>query len=168
VSGEAIVIEAGGHADLAAVMRVMENSFDPAFGESWTGPQCAGLLPMSGVWLNLAREGLAVVGFTLSRIVAGEAELLLLAVRRERQKAGIGLMLLDRFMADARQRGARQLHLEVRDGNPAVRLYSRAGFSQVGRRRNYYSGRDGQLFDALTLAMTIGNEGLASLPNYRL
>ena len=49
---------------------------------------------------------------------------------------------------------AGQLHLEVRDGNPAVRLYKRAGFSQVGRRRNYYSGRDGQLFDALTLAKT--------------
>jgi ribosomal-protein-alanine N-acetyltransferase len=157
VSGEAVVIEAGGHADLPAVMRVMGDSFDPAYGESWTAPQCAGLLPMSGVWLNLAREGGTVVGFTLSRIVAGEAELLLLAVRHERQRSGIGLLLLDRFMEDARQRGARQLHLEVRDGNPAVRLYSRAGFSQVGRRRNYYSGRDGQLFDALTLAMTFNS-----------
>jgi ribosomal-protein-alanine N-acetyltransferase len=154
VSSENIVVEEGGHADLPAVMRVMEDSFDPAFGEGWTGPQCAGLLPMSGVWLNLAREGPRVVGFALSRVIAGEAELLLLAVGRDRQKSGIGLLLLDRFMEDARQRGARQLHLEVRDGNPAVRLYSRAGFSQVGRRRNYYSGRDGQLFDALTLALT--------------
>ena len=42
--------------------------------------------------------------------------------------------------------------LEVRDGNPAVRLYKRTGFSEVGRRRDYYSGCDGQLFDALTLA----------------
>jgi len=41
----------------------------------------------------------------------------------------------------------------VRDGNPAVRLYKRAGFSQVGRRRNYYSGRDGQLFDLVRLAL---------------
>jgi [ribosomal protein S18]-alanine N-acetyltransferase len=154
VSGEPIVIEEGGHADLPAVMRVMEDSFDPAFGESWTAPQCAGLLPMTGVWLNLAREGASVVGFALSRIVAAEAELLLLAVRSEQQRSGIGLLLLNRFMEDARQRGARQLHLEVRDGNPAVRLYSRAGFSQVGRRRNYYSGRNGELFDALTLAMT--------------
>lgn len=150
-----IRIEPGGAADLPAVMRVMEDSFDPAFGEGWTGPQCAGLLPMAGVWLNLAREGEEVVGFALSRVVSGEAELLLLAVRRDRQKHGIGQLLLNRFSDDARSRGARQLHLEVRDGNPAVRLYKQAGFSQVGRRRNYYSGRDGQLLDALTLAKTL-------------
>lgn len=154
MSAASILIEEGGHADLPAVMRVMEDSFDPVFGEAWTGPQCAGLLPMSGVWLSLAREGQRVAGFSLSRVIAGEAELLLLAVRRDRQKSGIGELLLNRFMDDARQRGARQLHLEVRDGNPAVKLYSRAGFSQVGRRRNYYSGRDGQLYDALTLART--------------
>ena len=149
-----VIIEEGGHADLPAVMRVMEDSFDPVFGEAWTGPQCAGLLPMSGVWLNLAREAQRIAGFALSRVVSGEAELLLLAVRRDRQRTGIGQLLLKQFMDDARQRGARQLHLEVRDGNPAVKLYSRAGFSQVGRRRNYYSGRDGQLYDALTLART--------------
>ena len=149
-----VLIEEGGRADLPAVMRVMEDSFDPVFGEAWTGPQCAGLLPMSGVWLNIAREGQDVVGFALSRVISGEAELLLLAVPRGRQKSGIGQLLLKRFMEDARERGARQLHLEVRDGNPAVKLYIRAGFSQVGLRRNYYSGRDGQLYDALTLART--------------
>jgi ribosomal-protein-alanine N-acetyltransferase len=149
-----IRIEPGGPADLPAIMQVMEDSFDAAYGEGWTGPQCAGLLPMSGVWLNIAREGKAVAGFALSRVVAGEAELLLLAVRCDRQKNGIGELLLNRFMDDARGRGVRQLHLEVRDGNPAIRLYKRAGFSQVGRRRNYYSGRDGQLYDALTLAKT--------------
>jgi ribosomal-protein-alanine N-acetyltransferase len=155
VSAPDVLVEAGRPADLAAVMRVMEDSFDPAYGEGWTGPQCAGLLPMSGVWLTLARDGEALAGFALSRSVAGEAELLLLAVRRDRQKHGIGELLLNHFIEDAQRRGAHHLHLEVRDGNPAVRLYKRAGFSQVGRRRNYYSGRDGELFDALTLARTV-------------
>jgi ribosomal-protein-alanine N-acetyltransferase len=157
VSGSGIILEAGGAADLAAVMRVMEDSFDPAYGEGWTAPQCAGLLPMSGVWLILAWDGGAVAGFALSRVTAGEAELLLLAVGRERQGGGIGELLLNRFIEDALHRGAHQLHLEVRDGNPAVRLYKRAGFSQVGRRRNYYSGRNGELFDALTLAKTFND-----------
>ena len=151
---EEIVIAPGGAADLPAVMRVMEDSFDPAYGEGWTGPQCAGLLPMSGVWLSLAWDDQNLAGFALSRVIAGEAELLLLAVRRDHQRKGVGEKLLNRFIEDARGRGARQLHLEVRDGNPAVRLYKRTGFSEVGRRRNYYSGCDGQLFDALTLAKT--------------
>ncbi|TMJ17989.1 MAG: GNAT family N-acetyltransferase [Alphaproteobacteria bacterium] len=138
--------------DLPSVMDVMDDSFDPIFGEAWTQPQCAGLLPMPGVWLSLAREDGEVLGFALSRVVAGEAELLLLAVKRSAQGRGVGRLLLDRFALDAGTRGAGRLHLEVREGNHAVKLYTSAGFTEVGRRRNYYSGRDGQLYDALTLA----------------
>jgi ribosomal-protein-alanine N-acetyltransferase len=148
----AIAISEGGAQELNSVMRVMEDSFDPAFGEAWTGPQCAGLLPMAGVWLSLARQEDVVIGFALGRIVSNEAELLLLAVRRSSQGKGVGQMLLDRFASVAVNKGAEQLHLEVREGNHAVSLYSRNGYREVGRRRNYYNGRDGQLFDALTLA----------------
>lgn len=147
-----ISLSEGGAADLTAVMRVMEDSFDPAFGEAWTAPQCAGLLPMAGVWLSLARRDDEVIGFALGRIVRDEAELLLLAVHRSSQGKGVGQLLLDRFGSVAASKGAEQLHLEVREGNHAVRLYSRNGYREVGRRSNYYSGRDGQLFDALTLA----------------
>jgi ribosomal-protein-alanine N-acetyltransferase len=66
-------------------------------------------------------------------------------------------MLLARFTAIAKRRGAEQLHLEVREGNRAVRLYKRVGFAEVGRRKNYYNGRDGQLYDALTLARSANN-----------
>jgi [ribosomal protein S18]-alanine N-acetyltransferase len=142
----------GDLADLDAVIRVMNDSFDGRYGEAWTGPQCAGLLPMPGVWLSLARDASGVIGFALSRIVASEAELLLLAVRRSAQRRGVGRLLLDRFTADAKKRGAERLHLEVREGNHAVKLYEESGFALVGRRRNYYSGPDGRCYDALTLA----------------
>jgi [ribosomal protein S18]-alanine N-acetyltransferase len=141
----------GGLGDLAAVMAVMDDSFDPRFGEAWTASQLAGLLPMPGVWLSLAWHEDEVVGFALSRAVAGEAELLLLAVRRQDQGKGVGKTLLEHFMTSARSRGATLLHLEVRDGNHAVTLYERAGFSLMGRRPHYYAGVDGQSYDALTL-----------------
>ncbi len=144
-------IAEGGILELDAVMAVMEDSFDPAFGEGWTTAQCAGLLPLPGVWLSIARRSDQVVGFALGRIVLKEAELLLLAVRRGEQGRGIGRLLLDRFGLVATSRGADKLHLEVRDGNPALNLYRQAGFTEVGRRRNYYTGRDGQIYDALTL-----------------
>ena len=152
MSAPAVVLGPGGIADLDAVMTVMDDSFDPRFGEAWTASQCAGLLPMPGVWLILAREGGATIGFALGRAVAGEAELLLLAVRRNAQGRGIGKMLLDRFSEEATERGATRLHLEVREGNHALNLYERADFTLVGRRRNYYSGHAGQTYDALTLA----------------
>jgi ribosomal-protein-alanine N-acetyltransferase len=147
-----VTVAEGGILDLNAVMRVMEDSFDPAYGEAWTAPQCAGLMPMPGVWVSLARDGSDPVGFALGRVTADEAELLLLAVRRDGQRRGIGQLLLDRFILIAGTRGARRLHLEVRDGNQAIKLYTSAGFEEVGRRKNYYTGRDGQIYDALTLA----------------
>lgn len=148
----AVTVAEGGILDLDAVMRVMDDSFDPAYGEAWTAPQCAGLMPMPGVWLSLARSGSKPVGFSLARVVVREAELLLLAVKRDCQGRGVGRLLLDRFILAAADRGADRLHLEVRDGNAAVNLYRKTGFTEVGRRRNYYTGRDGQVYDALTLA----------------
>jgi ribosomal-protein-alanine N-acetyltransferase len=156
MSGSEIELAPGRLADLDAVMTVMEDSFEPRYGEAWTALQVAGLLPMPGVWLTIARRRGNAVGFGLARLVADEAELLLLAVRRTAQRQGIGEILLADFEAAAAHRGARRLHLEVREGNPAVKLYERSGFSVVARRRNYYKGRDGYCFDALTLAKAAG------------
>jgi ribosomal-protein-alanine N-acetyltransferase len=139
-----------------AVMAIMAAAFDPAYGEGWTRSQCAGILPMAGVTLRLAegRDG-GVAGFALARAVADEAELLLIAVDPKAQQAGIGSALVDDFVEIATASGARRLHLEVRDGNTAIALYERAGFSLAGRRRDYYRGTDGRKRDALTLAMEI-------------
>jgi ribosomal-protein-alanine N-acetyltransferase len=150
-------IAPGDIGDLDSVMAVMTESFEPCYGEAWTAPQCAGLLPMPGVWLTLARADGEIIGFTMGRTVLREAELLLLAVKAKDQKRGVGRLLLDTFVASAAARGAHHLHLEVREGNHAVKLYEQAGFTRVGRRRNYYSGRDGQVYDALTLARSVGN-----------
>lgn len=147
-----IWLERGGHRDLDQLVSIMEQSFAACFGEAWTRSQCAGILPMTGVDLVLAGRGDGdPQGFALSRIIADEAELLLLAVRRDAQRGGLGQALLDRFVAHARDQGVHRLHLEVRDGNPAVALYQRNGFAPAGRRRDYYHGRDGSAHDALTL-----------------
>src|SRR5688500_16161650 len=103
-----VVISDGGLADVEAVMIVMEDSFDPRFGEAWTASQCAGLLPMQGVWLTLARDPAGPIGFALARQIADEAELLLLAVRRIAQHRGVGKRLLEHFETTASDRGARR------------------------------------------------------------
>lgn len=148
-----VTLSEGGLLDLADVMTVMDDSFEPCFGEAWTAAQCAGLMPMPGVWLTLAHDMIgAPVGFALSRIVVDEAELLLLAVRTGAQGRGVGRSLVERFIEIATERGARRLHLEVRDGNHAIRLYEGLGFALVGRRPNYYNGPGGRNYDALTFA----------------
>jgi ribosomal-protein-alanine N-acetyltransferase len=143
----------GNSGDLDDVMAVMDSAFGRRFGEAWTRSQCAGILPLAGVALIMARDPTSgrTIGFSLSRTVADESELLLLAVLPTHHRRGIGGRLLDEFMSRARDQGIVCVHLEVRDGNPAVEMYRTAGFRAVGRRRNYYHAPDGKRFDALTL-----------------
>ena len=149
----AIRLDNGGSGDLDDVVAIMDSAFDRRFGEGWTRSQCAGILPMPGVVLVVARDGdTRAVGFSLQRLVSDEAELLLLAVHPAARRRGIGTLLLDRFLAAAHDEGASRAHLEVREGNPAEVMYRCAGFSTAGRRRKYYRGSDGSEYDALTLA----------------
>lgn len=150
----AVRLRPGTAGDLDEVMRIMTAAFDPSFGEAWTRSQCAGIMPMHGVTLTIAESGRVPAGFSLVRAVSDEAELLLLAVDPAEQRRGIGQALLDEFVASALAGGAHRLHLEVRDGNPAIALYRSSGFSPAGRRRNYYHGPDGEAHDAVTLLLT--------------
>jgi ribosomal-protein-alanine N-acetyltransferase len=149
-----IRIEDGSSEDIDDVMRVMDEAFGNRFGEAWTRSQLAGILPMAGVSLMLAqaRDSKKTIGFSLFRTVADESELLLIAVLPGRHREGVGGQLLRDFLERVRNDGVARVHLEVRDGNPAVGMYRNAGFSPVGRRRNYYHGADGKRFDAITLS----------------
>ena len=147
-------VERGSSADLDSVMSVMDSAFGRRFGEAWTRSQLAGILPMGGVCMVIARDDRTgeTLGFSLFRTVADESELLLLAVVPDRHRCGIGRRLLEDYLGRARNDRVARVHLEVRDGNPAVAMYRTAGFSPVGRRRNYYHAPDGRRFDAITFA----------------
>lgn len=87
-------------------------------------------------------------GFACAAAVLDEVELQSIAVKGEARGRGIGSALLEVLVDWAREEGYRSLHLEVRAGNvPALALYRRFGFSQVGSRRGYYqdNGEDALL-----------------------
>ena len=81
-----------------------------------------------------------------------EAELLLIAVTETARGRGFGRKLLETAISDARARGVVSMFLEMRDGNGAAsELYTRLGFTEIGRRRDYYRGIDASRFDAITM-----------------
>jgi ribosomal-protein-alanine N-acetyltransferase len=140
-------------ADISAIMTVMQDAFDPRFGEAWSVSQLTGSLSIPGTWAMVAKtaDG-AVVGFTLTRLILDQAELLLVAVARDCRGSGCGRALLAAAAEQARSRGASEMFLEVRDGNdPALGLYAKCGFTEIGRRKNYYSGATTERFDAITM-----------------
>ncbi len=94
----------------------------------------------------------AETGFALGRSVAGEAELITIAVDPAARRKGTGRALLDAFHALARARGAATAFLEVAEDNaPARALYRAAGWRETGRRRGYYQRPTGPV-DAITMA----------------
>jgi ribosomal-protein-alanine N-acetyltransferase len=144
--------------DIDRIMAVMETAFDPAFGEAWTRRQVADALLVPGThYLLTAADGSApagpAAGFALTRGVVDEEELLLIAVLPELRGRGIGSALLQRVIAEARERGVARLFLEMREGNPAESLYRQHGFAPVGRRRNYYRRGNGGALDAITFRL---------------
>lgn len=80
----------------------------------------------------------------LQQLAADEAEILMVAVAPAEQGRGLGRRLIARHLSRLAARGVRRVFLEVDEGNePALRLYTRAGFMQVGRRPGYYAKDEG-------------------------
>lgn len=153
------IISSGGADDLHAIMPVMTSAFSRDFGEAWSESQCLGVISMPGAQLMIARNDAAremgAIGFALSRVIVDECELMLLAVAAPSQRHGVGRALLNAIIGDARASSARAVFLEVRENNPAIALYSSAGFVATGRRRDYYRSPLGATFDALTFRLTL-------------
>jgi len=121
----------------------------------WNAAEFAALLAGPGVFLL----GDAA-GFVLGRALAGEAELLTLAVAPEARRRGAARLLLAAFEAGAVARGAAEAFLEVAaDNAPALGLYQGAGWVEAGRRRGYYRRAEGPATDALILRKVLAAGG---------
>ncbi len=148
--------------DVDRIMRVMDAAFDPQWGEAWSRRQVEDALQFAHTHSQLIQingsfevnEGPAA-GFTLSRRVADEEELLLIAVDPAYRKRGIGAALIAKLVTNARLAGVTRLFLEMRDNNPAESLYLAAGFKPIGRRTDYYKLTSGRCIDAITLGLNV-------------
>lgn len=94
--------------------------------------------------------------FALGRAVAGETELLTLAVAPEARGHNLGRRALQGYEAEALVRGAEDAFLEVAtDNTVAISLYRSEGYRESGRRKGYYVTPDGEKIDALVFTKRI-------------
>jgi len=126
-------------ADSAAVSLLHREDFV----RPWTDGEFSALLEQDTVFGIVAREvgnpRAGIVGFVLARLAAGEGEILTLAVARGHRRQGIGWRLMDAVLRHLHGERAEALFLEVDETNaPAIALYRRLGFREVGKRPGYY------------------------------
>ena len=110
-----------------------------AFTDPWSRASFRSMLDQAPVWFVVAESGERVVGYVVAWFIGGDGEIGNVAVDEAYRGQGIGGMLLDAVLAEARRREVEAVYLEVRESNLAARrMYERYGFARVGRRRRYY------------------------------
>ncbi len=131
------------------------------FPRRWSDGEFQSLFLQQGVFGFVARQTNAFFskplgGFVLSREVAGEAEVLTVAVNEKFGRQGLGWRLMQAALREASARGAEIMFLEVEAANrSAVALYQKLGFNKVGERPAYYVGLDGTRSTALVMSRVL-------------
>ena len=109
------------------------------FSDPWSESSIRSELnnPLS-LWV-VAEEGGAVVGYVGSQSVLGWADMMNLAVDPAYRRRGVGEILVNELISRLKNNEVTCLTLEVRASNaPAIQLYQKLGFTEVGRRPGYY------------------------------
>lgn len=137
-------------AELADIARLVELSADAHTTSQWNAQQFLRLINASEKLCLVADEEEKVYGFAIAGIAADEMEIENILVAETHRLRGWGRELLQRLLDQAHERGIKKVFLEVRESNlPAIMLYRSFGFSESGRRKDYYSN---PTEDALMLA----------------
>ncbi|WP_208976240.1 ribosomal protein S18-alanine N-acetyltransferase [Polycladidibacter stylochi] len=119
------------------------------FPHYWSTAELQSIYQQKGVFVLIARQSGAFIGkltsgFVIIRSIAGEAEVLTIAVDPNYQGLGVGRKLMQQAMFRLYSERVETLFLEVDEVNQtAVSLYKRLGFKQVGERKGYYAASKG-------------------------
>ena len=121
-------------ADLAAVAAIEGQELS-----AWSEASIAAELQRADSLAIVICSEDTVVGWGCCRHTEFEAELLKIGVMQSLRRRGLGSILLDTIISALQQRRISELFLEVRSLNhPALSFYLNSGFTEVGRRINYY------------------------------
>ena len=105
-------------------------------------------------WLMELDE--AVIGYGVVSVVIDESHILNLCIHPDWQGRGLGRKLIQMLLKISRRHGAETAFLEVRESNlAALALYTRLGFAQVGRRRDYYPAIESGREDAIVMSLAL-------------
>ena len=109
------------------------------FTDPWSEMSIASELQNLWAYWLVAVSDDRVVGYIGSQSSFDEADIMNVAVHPEYRRQGIAEGLICTLVEELKNRGIHALLLEVRATNaPAIALYEKLGFQQVGLRKNYY------------------------------
>ncbi|MCT8985497.1 ribosomal protein S18-alanine N-acetyltransferase [Shewanella phaeophyticola] len=118
----------------------MKTKHTPIPGPEAVIADCFGLY----IVLSALSSRVQLLGFAIVQQIIDEATLLDICVAPAYQGLGFGLLLIRHLLSEAKQAQAVVMMLEVRESNTSAKgLYEKVGFSESGRRKNYYQTNNG-------------------------
>jgi ribosomal-protein-alanine N-acetyltransferase len=126
------------------------------FERPWTQAEFEGWLARADAFACVVEVNGTTAGFGLALAAGEDAEILTIVADPGLRNSGLGAALLAAMDAEAVKRSLQRWVLEVSRNNlPALALYSRQGFVEIGVRKHYYQTQEG-LADALVMVRPVG------------
>ena len=125
-------------ADLDAIMQIEVGTFP---SDAWSSDMMASELASEHTYYLVAEADGRLVGYggLLAPRGSGQSDIQTIAVIASARRSGLGRVLMQAMIAEARDRRASEVFLEVRaDNEPAERLYASLGFEAIALRPKYY------------------------------
>ena len=121
--------------DLEKIRDKLQNDYDEFWNENILRKE----LEDENSKYIVIKEKDKILGFAGVWISPVDAQITNIVVKKDSRKNGIGSLLLERLIEIAKNAKQEVLRLEVNENNkPAINLYNKYGFEQVGLRKKYY------------------------------
>ena len=118
-----------------AVYKILSQSFE----NPWSVQTIESLLESDNAVCFGAFEEDTLVGYAALEWVVDEGSLTDIAVLPQKRKKGIANLLMEALLDKSHKEQLQFVTLEVRESNtPAINLYKKFGFREVGKRPRYY------------------------------
>ncbi len=131
---------------LQEVLEILEENFE----NPWSDKLLKNKIPFLVQKLLLIDE--KVAGFAEFKIVEGEADLQIIALKKEYQNKGYGKLFLSKLINELKEKGIEYVYLEVSEKNlPALKLYEKLGFEKLEIREKYYKNGENAVVMKLKL-----------------
>ena len=139
-----MIIRKAENKDVSSIFQ-LENS---CFVDFWSEKTIKESMENANYHYFVLQENGEIIGYFSVTCVEKEIELLRIAVFEKHRNKGYGQLMMNKLLEFSKENGADKIFLEVRASNtPAIKMYSKNGFIEYMRRKNYYQGvEDAVLF----------------------
>ena len=121
--------------DLESIKEILVSDFD----DFWNYSILKDELSNANSYYLVAKLDNEILGFAGIKYVLNDADIMNIVVKKSKRKSGIGSLLLKNIIELCKKLNVSTLFLEVNEKNlPAILLYKKFGFEEVGFRKNYY------------------------------